>query len=195
MSLQIRVARNGTAGGYSPRATVNSGGIGSFLKGAVGGIARVAGNLLPGPLGTVARVAGTALAGREVVRGIMPVPPARRPALLPPPPQQAPIGAPLPGAGAQIARLLPGGATGRGTGCMSGFHPNKTAYFLRSGEFVDVGTRCVRNRRRNPLNPRALDRSLGRIASTGNALKRLGFKPPNPKKVATTGKKPGRRKK
>jgi hypothetical protein len=47
--------------------------------------------------------------------------------------------------------------------CPAGFHPNKASYFLKSGQFVPEGTRCVRNRRRDPLNPRALRRAIGRI--------------------------------
>jgi hypothetical protein len=188
-------------GGAGRRSVVNGGGIGSFLKKAVGGVARVAGAVLPGPAGALARVASTALstssspAARMLTAPTVSYPSAPTfSARLSGGGGGVPVGAPAPGAGAMIQRILPGGGTGTGTGCTSGYHPNKTAYFLRSGEFVDVGTRCVRNRRRNPLNPRALDRSMARIASTGKALKSLGFRAPSSKKIAQTGRKPRRKK-
>jgi len=71
-------------------------------------------------------------------------------------------------------RFFPTGATGLGAGCQSGFHPNKSSYRLLSGELVEKGTRCVRNRRRNPMNPRALDRAIGRIVSAKKMSKKLG---------------------
>lgn len=59
-----------------------------------------------------------------------------------------------------------------GAGCAKGFHLNKTGYYTRQG-YVAPGTRCVKNRRRNPLNPRALSRSISRIQSAKNAAKFL----------------------
>jgi len=44
-----------------------------------------------------------------------------------------------------------------------GYHWNKADYFLRSGEFVPAGTRSVRNRRRNPMNPRATSNAISRV--------------------------------
>lgn len=46
-----------------------------------------------------------------------------------------------------------------------GYHWNKSSYFLMSGEYVPAGTRAVRNRRRNPCNPRAVSRALSRVKS------------------------------
>jgi len=57
--------------------------------------------------------------------------------------------------------------------CPPGCHANKADYFLKSGSFVAAGTRCVTNRRRNPLNPRALDRAAGRLRSAQKAVKFL----------------------
>lgn len=194
MSVAIRSAQL-SAGTISRRQIVQGGGILSSIGGAIKSVARVASNVLPGPVGAVARIVagsgGTRSAPTPQAAAAFGAPPISARLV----PQQAPPGMPLPGAGALVQRILPGGATGRGSGCMSGFHPNKTAYFLRDGTFVDVGTRCVKNRRRNALNPRALDRSLGRVASAGNALRSLGFKPPNVKNVARSGKKPSRRRK
>jgi hypothetical protein len=89
------------------------------------------------------------------------------------------ITVPRPGVVAKIQRIIPGGATGtmsapasafgpaifgsNGLACESGFRPNKTSYFLKDGSFIEAGTRCVKRRQRNPMNPRALSRAIGRI--------------------------------
>jgi len=44
-----------------------------------------------------------------------------------------------------------------------GYHWNKSDYFLRSGEFVPAGSRSVKNRRRNPMNPRATSNAISRV--------------------------------
>ncbi len=66
--------------------------------------------------------------------------------------------------------------------CPAGCHPNKSEYCLKNGSRVLKGTRCVRNRRRNPLNPRALDRAISRISSAQNAVSRLGFQKKAPRR-------------
>ena len=66
-----------------------------------------------------------------------------------------------------IARALPGGATGM-EGCGAGFRPNKSGYYA-GGQFVAPGTVCVKSRRMNPLNPRALSRAMRRIESAKRA--------------------------
>jgi len=100
--------------------------------------------------------------------------------------QQA--GPPKPGVQAAFERFFPGGETGRfevnGNGmrlaCPTGFHPNKSAYFTKGGadnvgfQFIEKGSKCVKNRRRNPLNARAADRAISRIESAKRATKRLG---------------------
>jgi hypothetical protein len=53
--------------------------------------------------------------------------------------------------------------------CGSGYHPNKAEYFLKNGTRIPEGSKCVRNRRRNPLNPRALDRAGSRVLSAKRA--------------------------
>jgi len=63
---------------------------------------------------------------------------------------------------------------GNGIGCATGFHPNKSDYFLKNGTFIQKGSRCVKNRRRNPLNPRAMDRAISRIVSGKKASSRMG---------------------
>lgn len=48
---------------------------------------------------------------------------------------------------------------------MRGTHLNKSTYRTLDGTLVPKGTRCVKNRRRNPLNPRALTRAISRVAA------------------------------
>lgn len=71
--------------------------------------------------------------------------------------------------------------------CPGGFHPNKSDYFTKSEGFIPEGTKCVKNRRRNPANPRALDRALSRL----NMAKRLQNKlrQYSTEKYTKTGKK------
>lgn len=66
-----------------------------------------------------------------------------------------------------------------GTG-MRGTHLNKSTYRTLDGTLVMKGTRCVKNRRRNPLNPRALTRAVSRVAaakSWARILDRVEIKP------------------
>jgi hypothetical protein len=55
-------------------------------------------------------------------------------------------------------------------GCPSGYHVNKSGYYTRQG-YVAPGTQCVKNRKRNPLNPRAASRALSRLTSTRKAMR------------------------
>jgi hypothetical protein len=186
MSVMIRTARTRTQGGR--RGNVQEGGLLSFVGNAVKKVAGIAaGILVPAPIQNVAR---EILPQRPapIMPGIGPI------GNIVAPPQQAPQGQRLPGMSNTIARILPGGQTGLGSGCMAGFHPNKSGYFTMSEGYVAPGTKCVRNRRRNPLNPRALDRAESRIAGAGNAIRSLGFKPPSVKNIAQHGKPKRRRK-
>ena len=71
---------------------------------------------------------------------------------------------PRPGVVGAVQRFLPGGATGMvELACPSGHRANKTSYFLKDGTFVEKGSRCVKRRQRNPLNPKAMSRAIGRI--------------------------------
>jgi hypothetical protein len=86
-----------------------------------------------------------------------------------------------------LQMVLPGGATGfEGLGpegmIPKGYHLNKSGYF-RGGrpksdypevEWVPPRSTAVRNRRRNPLNPRAADRAIGRISSAKKFAAKLG---------------------
>lgn len=57
----------------------------------------------------------------------------------------------------QIAAALPAGQ------CPKGFHANRSSYNLKDGTRVEEGTRCVRNRRRNPDNGTASMRAARRL--------------------------------
>jgi len=54
-----------------------------------------------------------------------------------------------------------------------GYHWNKSGYFLMSGEYVAPGTKAVRNRRRNPANPRATSNAITRIRGAKRYAKAL----------------------
>jgi hypothetical protein len=72
--------------------------------------------------------------------------------------------------------------------CPAGHHKNKSAYWrMENGQYVYVlpKTRCVRNRRRNPLNPAAADRSISRLRSAsrfGKYLAKIDLPPRGAKK-------------
>jgi hypothetical protein len=69
---------------------------------------------------------------------------------------------------AQFGGVTSGSSTSAPGACvpgMPGVRLNKTGYHLRDGTFIAPGTKCVRSRRRNPLNPRALSKALSRVTS------------------------------
>jgi hypothetical protein len=70
--------------------------------------------------------------------------------------------------------MMPG--PGRNGAAPPGYHWNKTGYFVKGPPpaYIEAGTKLVRNRRRNPLNPRAFDRALGRVSSAKRFGERLG---------------------
>lgn len=149
MSQAIKTSRSGSQGGIPIGRNVQTGDPGLFgsLFSGIKTLGRAAiGVATGGPAGGIRSLLPS--------RGIGPA---------------APRGVSLPGLLAGAQRAIPGGETGLGAGCPSGHRPNKTAYFLRDGSFVDVGTRCVKNRRRNPANARATSRAISRI----NGAKRM----------------------
>ncbi len=84
-----------------------------------------------------------------------------------------------PGARAAIERFFPGGETGMmddpryraGKPSQAGWHWNKTGYYLKTGEYVEAGTRQVRNRKMNPLNPSAIKAGIRRLGRAKTAAK------------------------
>lgn len=123
----------------------------------------------------------TSLPGGVPIPGVQDVPQQRTTFKCPPGTIPTPTGRciNLPGGPTRGPPLVPpqpvqeGPAPGMKLACPSGMHPNKSDYFLKDGTFVAKGTRCVKNRRRNPLNPRALDRAISRIQSAKKASKKI----------------------
>lgn len=77
------------------------------------------------------------------------------------------IALPAPPAGLAFPRGSGAAAQAAGApsaGCAKGFHVNKSSYFTKAG-FVEMGTKCVKNRRRNLSNGRANTRSLRRMTA------------------------------
>lgn len=77
-------------------------------------------------------------------------------------------------------------STGSGTdvvpykGCApSGYHPNKSGYWknqsgmLPGASWVEPGSILVRNRKRNPFNPKAASRAMSRLASLSQGMRVL----------------------
>jgi len=60
-----------------------------------------------------------------------------------------------------------------GRPAVSGYHWNKSGYFLMSGEYVKPGSKMVKNRRRNPANPRATSNAITRIKGAKRYAKSL----------------------
>lgn len=164
MSLAMRAARSQAAGdpGFF-------GDIGKF----VGGVVKTVGGIAPGPVGGLLTAVGGGL--QRISGGGAP---AQVPARVPVargggfsrfgPARGGRISAAATPPAAQRALMA-----GPGLACPSGFRPNKSDYFLKGGGFVAAGTRCVRVRRRNPLNVRAADRAIGRLESAKKAASRL----------------------
>jgi hypothetical protein len=115
----------------------------------IGKIAKKAVSFIPG----VGPIISTAL---DLIPGLG----SKRPA-----PTLAPL--PLLGPDRQIGPPRAAGAAAitvePGIGCPKGYHANKSSYYLMDGSFVEKGTRCVKNRRRNPMNARALSRAISRV--------------------------------
>lgn len=149
MSLQIKAARARAQAGMQMgvRGGMGDPGLFSFL----GKIAKKAVSFIPG-------VGPLISTGIDLVSGALG---GRKP---------APIAAlgPLPAiaGGLRAAPRAPGAAAiavEPGIGCPKGYHANKSAYYLMDGSFVEKGTKCVKNRRRNPMNARALSSAITRV--------------------------------
>jgi len=170
-------------------------GLFGFLGKVVGAVGKVA-SIIPGPLGVVGRVATALTSGgakpiKLASTGSLPGiggPTVRLPG--------TPINIPLPQGGffrGNETQAGPGSvATGAlvgtpirapGAQCTPGYHYNRTAYFTKRYGLIEKGTVCVRNRKRNPLNPRALSRAMSRLASAKKAARCLADFSIRPKKA------------
>ncbi len=87
----------------------------------------------------------------------------------------------------RLQNIIPGGATGLtvqipgeaiGARVPQGYHLNKTGYWRGAGgmnpEYIPKESIFVKNRKRNPLNPRAWDRAFGRLKSAQNFKRKMG---------------------
>jgi len=165
-------------------------GLFGFIGKAIGGIAKVAGSLLPGPAGMIAQGVGGLLAGNGKPKNpsvaAIPLPATIMPTLsyagTPPLAQepdsvvsrggltmQGPFGLGLQAGGSQTSYYSPAPTGGAGVACQKGYHLNKSGFYSKSRGWVPAGSVCVKNRKRNPLNPRALSRSIARLHSAKNA--------------------------
>lgn len=146
------------------RVGMNKGDPGIFgaITGAIGGL------VTGGPIGAIAGgLAGLKSGGGGGGRSLTQAPTSRPPINLP---GFGPRGAGVNTPAGRLSAFEQNG--GQGAKAPAGYHWNKSGYFLKSGEYVPEGTKLVKNRRRNPANPRALSRSISRI----NSAKRLQSK-------------------
>lgn len=189
MSAGIKAAKFGVSRAQYMGDPGLLGSIGKFIGGAAKVVTGAAGGFLTGgPMGAL----GGALKGAGIIKA-----PTYAPA-----PVSAVNGAmmnirAMPGTGYQNGPL--GLSTTMGRGVVSapayqnggrafpsrreegppgpGYHLNKGGYYRRSPAgsviYVPAESVWVRNRRRNPLNPRALDRAMGRVTSAKAASKKL----------------------
>lgn len=152
--------------------------LGSIIKGVgkvVGGVAKVAGGVIGGPAGGILSTVGGVLGGGG--GGVSAVPSIRPISItgsLPGLPGMPQVGVSLPQryAGPTVPGLGIPYTTTPGAMKPSGYHLNKSGYFLKTGQYVPPGSRWVRNRSMNPANGRALRRAIRRAKSFDTTVKR-----------------------
>lgn len=145
------------------------------LKSLFSKVTGVVGNIVPGPLGALATAASRATASRRPAATAIP-----RPANLP---GGSFTGVQIrtPISSIQVGRTqtqttqygvsgLP--VSGGADGCPKGYKLNRTGYFLRSGDFVAPGSKCVRIRTRNFANGRALSKAITRASGFERMVRR-----------------------
>lgn len=120
------------------------------LFGFLGKIVKKAAPVLGRFFGPVGAVVGAAIGASEAAKVLTTVGQPAIPGLPPAAPSMPGVGLIQP----VVAGVVQGALAGRRAGgvCPSGYHPDKR-----------TGTRCVRNRRMNIANPRALRRSMRRV--------------------------------
>lgn len=167
-------------------------GLFGFIGKAIGSVAKVAGSILPGPLGGIAKVVGNVLVPAKPIKAATIAPSfpgigTGLPVLRQLPDSSRTSGVSVGGLtiGTKTS-FFPGAAPqqqGGGMGGTStaiapcdqrGFHRNRTGYYTQRYGWIEKGSVCVKNRRRNPLNPRALSRALARLTSAKKAVRCLG---------------------
>lgn len=158
MSLANKVGKARSGGGMAGRVRQGDPGLWGSIVGGVKGF------ITGGPTGAIAGAIGgskSKTSGMQVNRLMA------QPSAIPQ--------VPRPGIVGTVQRAAPGGATGMidfpatPGASIGGYHANKTDYFLKDGTFVPKGTKWVKNRRRNSLNPRALSKALARVTGFKSA--------------------------
>lgn len=149
-------------------------GLFGFIRKGIGAVAGAIGGLVPGPVGAIAKGVSRIVTPRTPrpaagVRSPLVGAPSTMPVIQMPPSLQ-----PTPGFVGAAQRALPGGATGfqttpGGNPCWPGYHLNKSRSYATGAE---PGSVCVKNRRMNPLNPKALRRAIRRQAGAITLMKR-----------------------
>jgi len=147
------------------------GDFGSILGGILGTAGKVVSAAIPGVgglIGAGASALGNVLSGSGSVT--IPTIPRSTPTV----PRSTGLGVALPFAtGTQVQTSSCGGQ------CTPGYHLNKTDHYNRQG-FVPAKSTCVRNRKTNYTNPRALARSAKRldgfVAVARKAMKSTNYK-------------------
>lgn len=156
MSMAIKSSRMTHQGAGRPRYPSGDPGLLGGILGGIGGF------LTGGPVGAVAGAIG-GFKGR----GGTPAPSAPRPPFVNPPfggPPGIGIGGPVRvGIGERMAGRNGGQVMAQGGKAPAGYHWNKSDYFLKDGTFVPKGTKLVKNRTRNAMNSRALNRAISRV--------------------------------
>jgi hypothetical protein len=188
MSLAMRQARY---------AVGDPGLFGSIFKGITGA---VGGFITGGPAGAITGAAKGVISSMQPkpisVAKVSPFAVATRGGMFPtPPPQGTPgfsgvsVGGPsgvrigtstpapvvmraAPGVGAAPYAGAPLSAAASGACQLRGYHLNHHAYYDSKGYHPEQSV-CVKNRRRNPLNPRALSRAMSRVKSAQRAVRCL----------------------
>ncbi len=166
MSIAIKSARARAQARFAPRGGPGDPGVFSWI----GKVAKKAVSFIPGVGPIASELMGAVGIGRDrprpVAQPVLSLPAAQyRPAAVPRP-GQIEVTRPEAGIVPRIERFVPGGETGMETvsvACPKGYHPNKAGYWLKSGAYVEKGTRCVKNRRKNPMNARALSSAISRV--------------------------------
>ena len=163
MSLQMKASRMTSQGASRPRYPTGDPGLLGGILGGIGGF------LTGGPVGAVAGAIGGYKGTSSPSPGIAP-PQQTRPRINLPG-----FGPPGAGVGGRTTNRISFGEAPpmQGGKAPAGYHWNKSDYFLKDGTFVPKGTKLVKNRRRNAMNPRALSRAMSRISMAKNAAKKL----------------------
>ena len=188
MSMAIKAstsrARAGQFGGNLQGAQVRAALQGDpGLFGFIGKALTTAASFIPGPIGTIAGAIREGLSGGPggvVSNGQIISRSGFQQTPEPFPGKLGPFELDIFGAGQKGASLSLG-ANGESTAfvqngngaCPVGRHLNKSSYFLNDGTFIQKGSRCVKNRRRNPLNPRAASRAISRLESAKKATRSI----------------------